>query len=115
VNAFDGKFGTRWATDSGVTNAWIQATIAPSSVTGMVLSEAGPFDNAYRVTSFSVYLWSSAISAWTLAHTGTSIGAQRRVAFSGTFNSITKAYIAISTAGSGLTGPTIQELQLIGL
>lgn len=112
--AFDGKFGTRWATDSGVTSAWIQAAIAPSTVTGMTLSEGGPYENAYRITSFSIYLWSSATNTWSLAHTGTTIGAQRKVVFAHAFPSITKAYVVMSTTGSGLTGPTLQELQLTG-
>ncbi|MBA3540079.1 MAG: beta-lactamase family protein [Deltaproteobacteria bacterium] len=112
--AFDGKFATRWATDSGVTSAWIEAKIAPSTVTGMVLSEGGPYENGYRITGFTIYLWSSATNAWYTAHVGTTIGAQRKVTFSHPFTSITKAFISVSTSGSGLTGPTLQELQLIG-
>jgi CubicO group peptidase (beta-lactamase class C family) len=112
--AFDGKFATRWATDTGVTSAWMQGTLPASSVSGVVVSEGGPFDAGFRVSSFGVYLWNSVTQQWILAHSGKTIGAQRRITFPQTYQNITKAYLSVNTAGSGLSGPTITEFQLVG-
>jgi CubicO group peptidase (beta-lactamase class C family) len=115
VKAFDGLFGTRWATDGGITSAWMQGALPANSVSGFVVSEAGPFNGepGYRVSSFAVLLWNNVTQQWIVAHQGASIGAQRRISFGQTYQNITKAILSVSTAGTGLSGPTIQEFQLL--
>lgn len=118
VNAFDGDYSTSWTapapTGTPQPASLTVALSSPSSVSGVVLNEAGPFteptqppaayfertSQAYRVEHFNLWLWKAATSTWILAASGDSMGPKKAISFGTTFTGITKARLELSSSQS---------------
>jgi CubicO group peptidase (beta-lactamase class C family) len=125
--AFDGDYNTYWtAADTEYLGAWLKVTLpAPQPFVGHVLvNENGPFDKtdvfgqpvlarngvlvqAFRVTSYQLYLIDSSGSEW-LAATGTTLGVNKLIPVNG-YN-VTGARLVMNTDSMG---PVIKEMHLL--
>lgn len=102
AKAFDDDTGTRWATDSGVKQAWLEVDLgAPATFGKVAISEA--FD---RVRKFELQYKDG--DAWKTFLEGTRIGAEYAKAFSPVTAQVVRLNILEAT-----DGPTIWEFQLL--
>jgi alpha-L-fucosidase len=99
--AFDGNPGTRWATDSGTTAAWVSLKFATPQHLGKVrIQEAYPG----RVQQFE--LMAEMGTEWKKVSSGTTLGADYRCSFSPVVASGLRLNILKAT-----DGPTIKEIE----
>ena len=98
----DGDLDTRWATDAGTKQAWLEVDLGkPVTFSRVGIEEA----YAGRVQSFELQAWEG--EKWKTFHTGTTIGES----FSATFAPITAQRVRLNILVAS-EGPTISEFQL---
>jgi alpha-L-fucosidase len=102
--AVDDSPSTRWATDDGVTNAWLEVDLgAPQTFGRAVISAAYP--ELDRIRAFRIEYRDG--DAWKTAHEGGRIGADLAVSFPPVTARQVRLHITEATEG-----PTIWEFQL---
>jgi alpha-L-fucosidase len=102
AKAVDGNAATRWATDTGTSQAWLEVDLGqPKTFSRAVINEA----YAGRVQSFQLQWFDGA--AWQTFWTGTTIGAQ----WSQNFTPVTAQRVRLNILNS-TDGPTIWEFLL---
>lgn len=102
--AVDGLSDTRWATDSGVTSAWLELDLGrPVTFGRCVIKQAYP--ELQRVKEFAVEYWQD--NQWIPCHRGKDLGA-RLVA---RFPAVTAQRVRLNIS-EATDGPTIWEFQL---
>ena len=100
--AVDGNLGTRWATDSGTQQAWLQVDLGvPKTFSSAVIYEA----YAGRVQSFQLQWFDG--TAWQTFYTGTTLGSP----WSQHFAPVTAQLVRLNIL-SATDGPTLWEFQL---
>ena len=102
--AFDGDPGTRWATDTGTGECWLETQLAkPASIRGIEIDEAR--DYAGRVEKFSIKVKSG--TEWKTVAEGSKLG-RFRAEFDPV--EVTAIRLEISQANEG---PTISEVRVL--
>jgi len=100
--AVDGNLTTRWATDNGATNAWLQVDMGtPRTFSRCVINEAYPG----RVQSFQLQWFDGTV--WQTFWSGTTLSAN----WSQTFPPVTAQLVRLNILNASV-GPTIWEFQL---
>jgi alpha-L-fucosidase len=101
--ALDDSAETRWATDSGTRQAWLEVDLGkPTTFSRVAISEA--YD---RVRRFELQSMTSG-TTWKTFLTGTRIGED----YSATFNPVTAQRVRLNIL-EATEGPTIWEFQLV--
>lgn len=101
--AFDDDPSTRWATDAGTHEAWIQVDLGkPTPIGGAMIHEA----YAGRVKSFRLEAKDG--DAWKSFHTGTTVGENHRI----TFKPVTARVVRLNIL-KATEGPTLWEFHLL--
>jgi hypothetical protein len=104
--AFDSDTDTRWATDTGVKQAWIAADLGKRKTVGAVrIQEAEPY--AGRVTEFEFQY--RAVHEWKTIFHGTKIGGH----FEKSFKPVRAREFRLNILDA-TEGPTIAEIELVG-
>lgn len=102
--AFDDNDETRWATDTGTTNAWLEVDFGKSEKVGRaVIEQAYPELN--RVKKFAIEYWQD--DQWKPCHQGENLGAT----LDATFDLVTVQRIRLNIT-EATDGPTIFEFKL---
>lgn len=98
--AVDDDWTTRWATDDGISTAWLEVDFGSNTTFNKVFMR----EYGNRVTNYKIQYWNG--SSWQDAYTGSNIGSSK----TDTFNPVTgsKVRLYISSV-SGTLGPTIYE------
>lgn len=100
--AYDDIDDTRWATDSGTRQAWLEADFAaPQRIDGVSIHEA----IGNRVQKFEIEYQTSSSSLWLTAATGTTIGLHYHT----TFDPVTATSMRLNVLDAD-DGPTISEI-----
>jgi len=104
--AFDGDSDTRWATDSGTRQAWLEADLGKQTTVSKVMIDewAG---GGKRVQSFELQYLSG--NEWKVFHRGTTIGER----WEKTFEPIKAQRFRLNILDAS-EGPTINEIELSG-
>jgi alpha-L-fucosidase len=103
AKAVDANEGTRWATDSGVSNAWLEVNFGTNTTFNKTITKEG--ETYYRTTGYKIQYWNG--SSWVDAYTGTTIGAVKTDSFIAVTASKVRLYIT-----SASDGPTISEFEV---
>ena len=102
--ACDGDSETRWATDNGTTNAWLEVDLGrPQTVGRVVIEQAYP--ELKRVKEFAIEYWND--DQWKACYTGEDLGAT----LDATFAPVTAQRVRLNIT-EAIDGPTIWEFQL---
>jgi alpha-L-fucosidase len=102
TKAYDDDENSRWATDSGTKQAWLQADFAqPTRLDGITIKEA----LARRVQKFEVQYKALGGANWITLTTGTQIGPD----YEAEFSPVTAASVRLNILDA-TDGPTISEL-----
>jgi alpha-L-fucosidase len=100
--ALDDNASSRWATDDGTKQAWLQADFAaPTKIQGMTVVEAYPG----RVQKFEIQYQAPGRNDWITLATGTHLGEDYGVRFAPVLAQSMRLNILDSTQG-----PTISEI-----
>ena len=101
--ALDGNDGTRWATDDGVSPAWLEVDLAkPQTFRRVIISEA-----LDRVRKFELLCRDSDAQEWRVFHTGTTIGDDLKL----DIPLVTARYVRLNIIEAP-GGPTVWEFQV---
>jgi len=102
AKAFDEDFGTRWATNAGVKEAWLEVNLGKETTVGRAVIDENGWD---RVRKFELqYKYGE---NWKTFHSGTTIGKNKEI----TFEPVNGQYFRLNILESS-DGPTIWEFQL---
>ncbi len=102
--AFDDDDETRWATDNGTTNAWLEVDLGrPAKVGRVVIAQA--FPELQRVKQFAIEYWQA--GQWQSCFQGENLGATLDAAFPPVTAERFRLHITRATEG-----PTIFEFKL---
>ena len=102
--AFDGDPGTRWATDAGTGECWLETQLAkPALIRGIEIDEAREY--AGRVEKFSVKVKSG--TEWKIVAEGSKLGR-----FRAEFNPVEATAIRLEIFQAN-EGPTISEVRVL--
>jgi alpha-L-fucosidase len=100
----DGDSETRWATDNGTTNAWLEVDLGKSQTVGRVVIEQA-YPELKRVKKFAIEYWND--DQWKACYTGEDLGATLEA----TFVPVTAQRVRLNIT-EATDGPTIWEFQL---
>ena len=104
--AVDGKGDTRWATDAGTHQAWLELDLGkPVHFSKAVISQA--FPELKRIKAFSIEYWDG--GAWKACYQGKNMGAKLAVSF----KPVTAQRVRLNITDA-TDGPTIWEFKLFG-
>ncbi|MBI5384049.1 MAG: alpha-L-fucosidase [Verrucomicrobia bacterium] len=99
--AFDGDEDTRWATDAGTKQAWLEVDLSqPQTFTRVTIDE---WEGGHRVQSFALQFKSG--DEWKTFHQGTTLGSN----WEKTFAPITAQQVRLNIL-QATDGPTINEM-----
>ena len=102
--AVDGRSDTRWATDSGITSAWLELDLGqPVTFSRAVIKQA--FPELKRVRKFAIEYWQD--EQWKPCYHGENLGARLTAKFEPSPPSVCALNITEAT-----DGPTLWEFQL---
>lgn len=100
--ALDDNDATRWATDGGVSSAWLEVDLGrPETIAGAMIDE-GQWN---RIKKFELQYLSD--SEWKTAYAGTAVGAKRKISFEPFSAQRVRLHVFDVS-----NGPTIWEFQL---
>jgi len=100
--AFDEDLSTRWATDSGVSDAWITVDLEKKTTFNRVII----FEEYNRIQEFRLLYKED--DEWVPFHEGTTIGEKRTI----DFEPVTARFVRLHVLESS-DGPTIKEMQIL--
>lgn len=104
--AVDGSTSTRWATDNGITSAWLEVNLGGYYTINKTVTR----EYADRTTSYKIQYWNG--STWLDAFSGTTIGSSDKTdTFPKVIGSKVRLYIL---SVSGTSGPSIYEFSVYG-
>jgi len=99
--AFDGDFESRWATDSGVHQAWLEVDFGkPVTFSSVLIDEWAP-----RIRSFDLQYYAD--SEWKTFYHGTTVGEQWKKSF----GPVTARRVRLNIFDA-TDGPTINEFEI---
>ena len=102
--AIDGREDTRWATDSGIHQAWLELDLGkPKSFDRVVILQALP--ELKRIRKFAIEYW--AAGQWKTCYRGTNLGARLNAAFP----KVTAQRVRLNIL-EATDGPTISEFRV---
>ncbi|WNR45409.1 discoidin domain-containing protein [Paenibacillus roseipurpureus] len=106
--AIDMNGTTRWATDNGVTSAWLEIDFGYSTTFNRtILKEAQAYGN--RINAYQIQYWDSTSTSWVTVYTGGSPAATQ----SDTFSPVTSNKVRLNITGvTGSNGPTVWEFEV---
>ena len=102
--AMDDNATTRWATDDGITNAWLEVDLGKPARMGRVVIEQA-YPELKRVKKFAIEYWAG--NQWKPCYTGENLGATLDTAF----DPVTAQRVRLDIIRA-TDGPTIWEFQL---
>ena len=102
--ACDGDSETRWATDDGTTNAWLEVDLGKQQIVGRVIIEQA-YPELKRVKKFAIQYWAD--DQWKVCYTGENLGGT----LDATFAPVTAQRVRLNITEAS-DGPTIWEFQL---
>jgi alpha-L-fucosidase len=101
--ALDDDSATRWATDGGIHEAWLEVDLgAPTAIGRVMIDEPEEYK---RVQAFELQFKDG--DAWKTFHKGTAIGPR----WTAKFEPVTARYVRLNILKAA-DGPTIWEFQL---
>jgi alpha-L-fucosidase len=103
--AVDDDYGTRWATDAGVTSAWLQVDLGKQTTFDRISIDEAGFD---RVRLFELQSKDSSNGEWQTFYRGTTVGENYVAAFS----PVSARYVRFNILKS-TDGPTISEFRVL--
>lgn len=98
----DDNNGTRWATDSGITSAWLEVDLGEEKIVDHAMIDEHEWN---RVKNFEIQYLSN--SGWETAYVGTTIGVEKHLSF----QPVKARRFRLNILDSS-DGPTIWEFQL---